>query len=209
MTRWPTVLGVALPGLALAGFGLLHPGHLDPSTARQWWQLHVWLIPVFPLISLAIGVLLRGERGAVAAAARVAAYGFATFYTGLDVLAGIGAGLVTDVQQGGSPAVGRLFEVGDRLGDAGVWCLLASAVLTGVVLVRRDGPRALAGAVVLAGACFPFLEGHIFHPTGVLAMLGIATGCALLAAARPPVLERTGPPLRPDPDPVSPPVART
>lgn len=183
---WTAVL-VAAPGLALAGFGLVHPVHLDPSTARAWWQLHVVLIPVFPLIGLAIGVLLRGERGPVATAARVAAYGFATFYTGLDVLAGIGAGLVTDVQQAGSPAVGRLFEIGDRLGDAGVWFLLACAVLTGAVLVRRDGPRALPGAIVLAAACFPFLEGHIFHPTGVVAMLGIAAGCALLAVARRPV----------------------
>lgn len=184
MTRWLTVLAVAVPGLALAGFGQVHPVVLDPSTAREWWQLHVVLIPVFPLIAVAIWVLLHGERGPVAWAARVAAYGYATFYTGLDVLAGIGAGLVTDVQQGGSAAVGRLFEVGVQLGHAGVWCLLACAVLTGAVLVRRDGVRAVPGTVVLAASCLPFLDGHIFHPTGVLAMLGVALGCALLAAAR-------------------------
>lgn len=198
MTRWMTVVGVALPGLALAGFGwLVHPSFLDPSTARAWWTLHVLLVPVFPLIAVAIWVLLRGERGAAAWGARVAAYGFATFYTGLDVLAGIGAGLVTDVGQGGGPAVGRLFEVGDQLGAVGVLCLLVAAVLGGVVLVRRDGVRALPGTVVLAASCYPFLEGHIFHPTGVIAMLGIATGCALLAAARRPgeavVVDRSEP----------------
>ena len=40
-------------------------------------------------------------------------------------------------------------------------------------------------AVLLAAACYPFLQAHIFPPEGVVAMLGIAAGCALLAAARP------------------------
>lgn len=198
MTRWLTVVGVALPGLALAAFGwLVHPGYLDPSTARAWWTLHVLLIPVFPLIAVAIWGLLRGEGGVLAWGARVAAYGFATFYTGLDVLAGIGAGLVTDVGQGDGPAVGRLFEVGDRLGAAGVLCLLVAAVLGGAVLVRRDGVRAVPGTLILAVSCYPFLVGHIFYPTGVVAMLGIAAGCALLAGARRPV--EPGAPRRPEP----------
>lgn len=200
MTRWLTVLGVALPGLALAGFGMLHPSYLAPSTAQAWWTLHVWLIPFFPLIGVAIWVLLRGERGPIAWAARIAAYGFATSYTGLDVLAGIGAGLVTDVQQGGSEAVLRLFEIGGRLGETGVYCLAASAALLGVVLIRRDGVRAAPGAVLLLASCYPFLLGHIFHPTGVLAMLGIAAGCALLAAAAPvEPAARVADPVRPRP----------
>lgn len=198
MRSWLTIIGVALPGLVLAGFGLVHPGYLDPTTARAWWTLHVWLIPVFPLISVAIWVLLRADRGPLAWVARIAAYAFGTFYTGLDVLAGIGAGLVTDVQQGGSPAVGRLFEIGDRLGQAGVYSLLVSAVVTGALLIRRNGPRAVPGTLLLAGSCLPFLTDHIFHPRGVLAVLGIAAGCALLAAS-----ERS---LRTNP--VSPPVAR-
>ena len=192
MNRWSTVVVVALPGLVLAGFGLIHPGHLDVDTARAWWTLHVWLVPVFPLISAAIWVLLRGERGLMAGGARTAAYGFATFYTGLDVLAGIGAGLVTDELHSGSPAVPALFLVGDRLGHAGVFCLLAAAVLTGVVLVKRDGVRALPGTVVLAASCYPFLVAHIFAPLGVVAMLGNAAGCALLAAAAAPARSLAG-----------------
>jgi len=199
---WVTIVGVAVPGLVLAGFGMLHPGYLDASTARDWWSLHVWLIPVFPLISAAVWVLLREERGPLAWLARVAAYAFATFYTGLDVLAGIGAGLVTDVQQGGSPAVGRLFEIGDRLGAAGVLALLLSALLTGGLLIRRHGLRAVPGTLLLVGSCYPFLTDHIFHPKGVLAMLGIAAGCALLAAAG-----RAAEPAG-RPEPVSPPAAR-
>ena len=51
-------------------------------------------------------------------------------------------------------------------------------------LARRDGWRVLPGVVVLAGSCFPFMTGHIFHPTGVYAMVGVGVGTALIAAAR-------------------------
>lgn len=183
MRRASTIVVVALPGLLLAAVGyLVHPGFLDASTARAWWQVHVFLVPVFPLIALALWVLLRGVGGPVAVLARVAAYGFATFYTALDVLSGIGAGLV--VEAGAGDLAGRLFGVGDALGHAGVWMLLAAAVLTGLALLPRDGMRVLPGAAVLAAACFPFLTGHIFHPTGVFAMLLLALGCGLIAAAR-------------------------
>ena len=117
---------MALPGLVLAGFGLLHPGYLDASDGPR-------LVDAARLADPGVPADQRGDLGAAARRsggrwpwlARVAAYAFATFYTGLDVLAGIGAGLVTDVQQGGSPAVGRLFEIGDRLGETGVLALLA------------------------------------------------------------------------------------
>jgi hypothetical protein len=191
------ILAAAVPGLLLAAVGMwVHPVGLTPDTARAWWQLHIWLVPVFPLISVVLWAVLRGERGPLAAAARLAAYGFGCFYTGLDVLAGIGAGRVYELQ-GDGPAVGALFDIAGWLGDTGVWCLLAAAVLTGAALARRVGIRAVPGAVVLAAACIPFRTGHIFHPVGVLAMLGVAAGCALLAAATTP-----GPAL-------SPPAART
>ncbi|WP_295697674.1 hypothetical protein [Lapillicoccus sp.] len=184
MGKWATVVAVAVPGVLLAGVGLLHPTDLDPATAHTWRTLHVWLIPVFPLLGAAVWLLLRGEKGVFAQLARLGAYGFATFYTALDVLAGIGAGLAMEQEGASSPVVGRLFDVGNRLGAIGVWCLLAAALLGGAVLVRRDGPRALLGTVVFAGSCYPFLQNHIFHPRGVLAVLGIALGLALLAAAR-------------------------
>lgn len=183
--KWATVVTVAIPGVLLGGFGLLHPSDLTPATAHTWWTLHVWLIPVFPLLGAAVWLVLRGERGVLAQLARLGAYGFATFYTALDVLAGIGAGLAMEQAGPSSPVVGRLFEIGDRLGAVGVWCLLAATALGGIALVRRDGLRALPGTLVLAASCYPFLQNHIFHPRGVLAVLGVALGLALLAAARP------------------------
>ncbi|MEO9151453.1 MAG: hypothetical protein ABI243_03540 [Lapillicoccus sp.] len=184
MGRWTTVVVVAVPGVLLAGFGLLHPSDLTPVTAHTWWTLHVWLIPVFPLLGASVWLVLRGERGVFAQLARLGAYGFATFYTALDVLAGIGAGLAMEEEGAGSPVVGRLFEIGDRLGAVGVWCLLAAALLGGLALVRRHGWRALPGTLVLTASCYPFLRNHIFHPRGVLAVLGVTLGLALLAVAR-------------------------
>lgn len=190
MTRWLTVVVVALPGLVLAGFGLTHPLFLDDTTAPAWWQLHVPLIPLFPLLAVALWWLLRGERGVLAWGARIAGYLYACFYTGLDVLAGIGAGLVTDVA-GPGPGVGALFALGDDLGRAGVWFLAAATVLAGAVLIRRDGVRAVPGTVVALVAAYPFLIGHIFSPVGVVAMLGYALGFALLGAARRPSVPAT------------------
>jgi hypothetical protein len=197
MTRSYTAVGVAVPGLLLAGFGLVHPLFLAASTAPAWWQLHVPLIPLFPLLAVAMVVVLRGENGALAWGARIGAYGFACLYTGLDVLAGIGAGLTFDVQ-GDGPAVGALIGLGDRLGHTVIWCLVVATVLAGAVLVRRDGARALPGTLVLLAAAYPFYNFHIFSPYGVLAMAGYAAGFALLAVARRPVVA-----AMPEPTPVT------
>ena len=183
MTRWITAAVVAVPGVVLAGFGLIHPKFLDETTAMAWWQLHIPLIPLFPLLAAAMWLVLRGTRGVVAWAARIAAYLFACLYTALDTISGIGAGIVTE-RLGGSQAVLDLFAVGDELGHIGVWYLGASTVLAAAALFPRDGLRVLPGTVVLLVAAWAFYRFHIFTPYGALAMLGYAIGFALLAAAR-------------------------
>ena len=80
-------LPAAAPGLALSVLGLFHPAQLTPATAASWWQLHVVLLPVFPLLGAALVLLVRGERGPLAWLARLGAYVYAVFYTGLDTLA--------------------------------------------------------------------------------------------------------------------------
>lgn len=181
--RLGPVVAVAAPGLVIAVLGLFHPTFLAPSTAAVWWQLHVVLLPLFPLLGAALWLLLRGERGPVAWLARLAAYVYAAFYTALDVLAGIGAGYLTDRLQGGSQEANDLRALGNDLGMVGSWAFLVAAVLTGVLLVRRDGRAALPGAVILFGGAANFLHGHIYWPVGGLAMLGVAGGCAALAYA--------------------------
>ncbi|MBW0116109.1 hypothetical protein [Pseudonocardia abyssalis] len=180
------VVAVAAPGLVLAVAGLFHPRALAPSTATLWWNLHVVLLPLFPLLAVALWVLLRGERGVLAWLARIAAYGYAAFYTALDVLAGIGAGYLVDEARGGSQEANDLRALGNDLGMIGSWSFLVATVLVGVLLVRRDGRAALPGAVILFGGAANFLHGHIYWPSGGLAVLAIGVGCGALAyAARP------------------------
>lgn len=179
---------VALPALAVAGLGLLHPVFLEPGTAERWRLAHLLLLPAFPLVAGSVWFLLRGERGPAAWAARVAAFAYAVLYGALDAIAGVGAPhQVLRAAERGEPGpnLGDVYEIGDRLGHTGVYALGAALLLTGGVLwLRRRSPYALAGAAVGAASCYPFLRNHVFPPRGVLALVGIALGLALLELSR-------------------------
>lgn len=180
--RWILAVAVAVPGLLLAAVGLTHPGVLDPGTAHHWWTMHVLLLPLFPLLAVGFWALLSGVPGPLAWAARIAGYGYAAFYTALDVLAGIAAGAVTELT-GPGPGPGRLIGIGDQLGQVGSWCFLAAAVLTAAALAPRGGWWLLPGLALLLVSGWLFMDNHIFRPYGVLGQVGIAVGTALLALA--------------------------
>ena len=83
---------------------------------------------VFPLVGLALAELVHGRRDAVAWVVRAAAYVYATFYTALDVISGIGAGWVTHELGPGEPrppAVSLMFRIGTPLGEVGSGALIA------------------------------------------------------------------------------------
>lgn len=184
--RAATAAAVALPGLILAGAGLGHPHLLTVESARDWWTLHIWLLPVFPLLPIALLWLLRGDERPVAWAARIAGFGFAVGYTALDAVDGIGAGLVVDASGQVQPEItGQMFEIGDRLGQAGIWSLAATVVLTAAALWPRHRLWVLPGAVVFLAGLPLFYDHHIFSPRGVWAMILLAAGTALLALAPP------------------------
>lgn len=183
-----TALVVVAP-LTLAAFGLVHPGGLRPSTGAAWTELHVWLIPVWPLLALGLVVPLWGQprrdaAGIATVLAWTGAFGYATFYTGLDAVAGIGAGVA---QENGGPrareVINPLFHLGDALGQAGVVCLGAGVTAASVALLLRHGVRVLPGTAVLLVCCWSFYDSHIFMPRGVWTMLGFALGFALFVLA--------------------------
>lgn len=190
---------VVVAPLVLAGFGLGHPGGLRPHNAELWAEMHIWLLPVWPLLALGLVVPLWGRPGrdvpgVATVVAWAGAFGYATFYTGLDAVAGIGAGIAEE--HGGEHrrrVVNPLFHTGDALGQAGVWCLTVAVVAVSVALcVRYGAARVLPGTAVLLACCWSFFDSHIFHPRGVVTMLGFALGFALLvwAADRPHVNRR-------------------
>jgi hypothetical protein len=182
--RWLRAAVVAIPGVVLAVFAAHHPAGLSPETAHHWWSMHVLLIPVFPTLPIALLWLVRGASGPLVWAARLAGYGFATCYTALDVLAGIGAGLAVDTQgAAGAPLATRMFAVADPIGLAGVWMLIGCGVATTIVLGMRHGPGVVPGGLVLVSAGWVFRTSHIFFPVGMYAMVGFGLGTALLALA--------------------------
>jgi hypothetical protein len=184
---------VVVAPLVLAGFGLGHPGGLRPHNAAMWAEMHIWLLPVWPLLALGLIVPLWGRprrdvTGIATVVAWAGAFGYAVFYTGLDAVAGIGAGIAEE--HGGEHrrrVVNPLFHTGDALGQAGVWCLGIAVLAASVALFVQYGARVLPGTAVLLVCCWSFFDSHIFYPRGVVTMLGFALGFALfvLAAARP------------------------
>lgn len=179
---------VALPALLVAAAGTTHPVFLTPDTAERWRLAHLVLLPLFPLAGASVWFVLRGEQGPAAWGARVLAFAYGVLYGALDSIAGIGAPqqVIRSSERGDpGPPIGDLYEIGDRLGHLGVYALAAAGLLTGLVLfLRTRSPLAVLGAVVLAAACYPFKVHHVFPPRGVLALVGVAVGLALLEASR-------------------------
>ena len=177
---------MAAPPLLVGALGLLHPVFLTPDTADRWMLAHLLLLPAFPLLAVSVWLLVLGERGALAWAARLAAAAYAVLYGALDSIAGIGAPEQVRAQAdrgGPRPPIEDLYAVGDRLGHLGV-VALAVAVLLAAALVQRRTRSLLpvAGAVVAVVSCAVFYRHHVFPPRGVLAMVGLAAGLALVAA---------------------------
>ena len=187
-SRAAVALLVALPALIIAAAGLAHPVFLTPDTAERWQLAHLILLPAFPLLAVSIVALLRGERGPAAWGARVLAFAYAVLYGALDAIAGIGAPhQVLGAADRGDPAppIGDLYEIGDRLGALGVYAFAAAGALTALVLfLSSRSPLALVGGVVVVAASYPFLQHHVFPPRGVLALVAIAVGLALLEVSR-------------------------
>ncbi|MDC0771460.1 hypothetical protein [Streptomyces sp. HD] len=185
-----TCLVTAVP-LLLAAVGLAHPHGLSRATAADWTQLHIALLPVFPLLTIGLLVPLwqrprRDLAGVATVVAWVAAFVYAAFYTGLDAVAGIAAGTTVEhahetAQLG--PLKHPLYDIGEALGQVGAYALIAAVLATAVALFPRHGLRVLPGTAVLLVSGWSFIDSHIFWPRGVYTMLGFALGFALLVSA--------------------------
>lgn len=174
---------LAVPGVALGVVGLLHPMHLTYSTSQTWWQLHVPGLFVFPLVGVALMWLFRGRRDPVALLAVLAAFGYATAYTALDVVDGIAAGYLTHRLGPGAPRpaeVRYLFDLGRPFGEWGSWALLLAAVVVVVDALWRCRLRALP-AVPMAPGAYLVHQHHIFAPVGVAGMVLVGLSTAWVA----------------------------
>jgi hypothetical protein len=181
---------VTVTPLVLAAAGAAHPHGLSRATATDWTQLHIALLPVFPLLTLGLLVPLWHRprpdlTGFATAVAWTSAFTYAAFYTGLDAVAGIAAGTAVEHAAGTAdigPIKHPLYNAGESLGQVGAYALIVAVVATGVALFPKHGVRVVPGTVVLLVAGWSFTDSHIFWPRGVWTMLGFALGFALLAA---------------------------
>lgn len=173
-----------MPGLLLAGFGIAHPALLTVDTAQSWATLHILLLPVFPLLAAAQWILLTPAPPILQWPGRLAAFGFAAFYGGLDAVAGIAAGTVVHAEHGLTPVLGSIFATADTLSDIGTGCFLAASVIITVAAAGRAGWRTIPGGALLITASVSFIDSHIFWPRGVFTMIAIAAGMALLSVAQ-------------------------
>ncbi len=183
------VVGIVAAPLVLAALGLTHPVHLNGETAPWWHQLHVVLLPLFPLLGVNLWWLLAGMAGLLPWLGRVAGFVYLIFYGALDVLAGIAAGVVRErATREDLPTVlaaeSWLFSAGNALAEVGVWAFLLGCLLASGLLYARVGRRALPGALCLCVAAVIFVRSHIYFPVGVVAMLLLAAGFGLLQWAR-------------------------
>lgn len=180
------VAGIVAGPLALAALGVTHPTDLTPATAPYWRDLHVALVILFPLLGVNLWWLLSGIPGPAAWLARAGGLVYMAFYGALDVLAGIGTGLL--VADAGVPADGELtsllFSAGNALAEIGVWALLLACIIASILIVARVGRRALVGGALLCAAALLFLQSHIYFPIGVATMLLMAVGFGWLQWAR-------------------------
>jgi hypothetical protein len=181
MTRSRAVLiaAVAGPAVLCALIGLTHPMDLNAGTAEHWRDMHILLIPVFPLIGLAPWLVARQVNPRLGYLAAILGYGFATFYTSLDLLAGVAGGAL--VMSGNTDATGPVFAVARALARVGAWSLVLGAVVASAAAFRRSRIAAVPGAVLAIGGAALVYRGHIYVPVGTLAMLLLAVGFAWLA----------------------------
>jgi hypothetical protein len=169
---------VALPPLVLAAVGVTHPTHLTASTADYWRDLHIAILPIFPLLGFAPWLVARGTGTMFAWVVGVLGFVYAAFYTALDVLAGIGAGgLKVD---GMGMATGTVFGLGSHIGEVGsVAFIAATAIASATAIVRFRAVAVAPSLLVLMGAVL-FLQAHIYFPVGVIGQLCLALGWAWL-----------------------------
>lgn len=167
-------LAVALPPLVLAAIGVTHPTTLTAESAEYWRNLHIASLPLFPLLGFAPWLIVRGSRPAIVSLAGILGFVYAVAYTGLDVLAGIGAGGLKLDDFG--EATGTVFGLGNVFGRIGAVAFVAACLLAAGVAIYRAGPSAVLGGLAVVVGSLLLLRSHIYFPFGVLGQLLLAAG---------------------------------
>ncbi|MEP6843871.1 MAG: hypothetical protein ABJA11_10130, partial [Pseudolysinimonas sp.] len=144
----------------------------------EWWRnLHIVLLPVFPLIGAAPWLVARHTARPWRWIAALGGFLFAVYYTGLDVLAGVAAG---SVQLAGHPeAKSSLYAIADIFGPIGGIGLAVAWAAATLGVMRVAGVRAIVGLLGVIGALC-VLKSHVYFPVGTLGLALLILGGAAL-----------------------------
>lgn len=170
-----TVIAVLVPPVVIGLIGTTHPAHLTQDASGYWRDLHVVLLPIFPLLAVGPWLVARAVDPLYGRITLVLGYVYACFYSALDILAGIAAGALKHDREGG---LGTVFGWAHDLGQVGSVAFVGATAAAAGCLLRVGGPRVLPGAVVALGGAFGFMQEHVYWPGGVLSMAAIALGWA-------------------------------
>ncbi|MBD8606321.1 hypothetical protein IFT73_05595 [Aeromicrobium sp. CFBP 8757] len=182
VTRWDrrTTIAVLAPPILIGLVGLTHPAHLTQDASARWRDLHIVLLPLFPLLAVGPWLVARSIEPVYGRITLVLGYVFACFYSALDILAGIAAGALKYDRQGG---LGTVFGYASDLGQIGSIAFIGATAAAAGCLLRVAGPWVLPGAAVALLGAYGFMENHVYPPWGVLSMLAIAVGWAWMLRA--------------------------
>ena len=176
--RWMLLAAAIGPALLLAVITPLHPTSNTADTALWWRNLHIILLPIFPLVALAPWLVAREVDRRLDWVTAIFGYVYACFYTSLDVLAGIGAGALA--VRGFTDARSPLYATGRAFAVVGIVALTAATVIASAGVLRKAGWIAVPGALLAVAGSVLFYYGHVYFGLGTLAMLMLASGYAVL-----------------------------
>ena len=172
-----TIIAVLVPPLVIGLVGTTHPPHLTQDASAWWRDLHIVLLPLFPLLGVGPWLVARAIDPLYGRITLLLGYVYACFYSALDILAGIAAGALKYDREGG---LGTVFRYASDLGEIGSVAYIGATAAAAGCLLRIAGPRVLVGAVVALGGAFGFMQEHIYWPGGVLSMAAILVGWILM-----------------------------
>jgi len=167
---WLAVLG---PPVVIGLIGLTHPAHLTQAASAHWRDLHIVLLPLFPLLAVGPWLVARAIEPVYGRLVLVLGYAYACFYSALDILAGIAAGALKHDREGGLATV---FGYASDLGQIGSICFIGATAAAAGCVLRVGGAAVLPGAIVALLGAYGFMENHVYPPWGVLSMLSITAG---------------------------------
>jgi len=195
--RWAAiVLVVGAPALlAILEVFHPHPGDLLKLDLSTWLAVHYLQIPLFPLVGLAVVVLLRGRTDIAATISRVAMFVFAVSYIAFDTAAGVVTGVLVEAARASGnpeawrPAIdavwthpivgGSPLKAAPFLAALGGVALSLGAVTAAISLKRAGSSWAPVALLALSSFGLGIFKTHAW-PGGPLTFAGIAVAGAWL-----------------------------